>query len=286
MKPRSVTDFDERLLNAQFNDSYDRVIIPYDHKDMVVKLYDQFSTEFYGGNTDVNPFQDEGVIWDYNRKKDTPNRVVQWERLDDDNLLVTCSVWSKDDEYPSITLYEGIDFPVVSHKIEVPRFWFKFRLSDRCISDLQAYLASEEPKDVVARILTPSVQRDILNKVIYENKFELECVNVLMFVFWYANRAPERVEHDASKDEHRSKREIKEIKNHHGNINRSIPLVKKVFVIKCEKSDLQKIKRSAPDHMVHVRGHYRRYKNGKTIYINPFTKYNDKPDTHSKTYVV
>lgn len=286
MKANTVVEFDARLLNATFNDAYDRVVIPYDHKDLVVKLYDQFSAEFYDGNMTATPFQDEGVIWDYNIKKDTPNRVVQWERLDDDNLLVTCSVWSEDDEYPSITLYEGTDFPIVSHKIEVPRFWFKFRLSDRCISDLQAYLASEEPADVIKNILTPRVQRDVMQKSIYENKFELECVNILMFVFWYANRAPERVEHDASKDEHRSKREIKEIKNHHGRINRSVPLVKKVFVLKCTESDIQKIKRSAPDHKVHVRGHYRRYKNGRIIYINPFTKYNDKPDTHSKTYIV
>lgn len=286
MKVNTAVDYDEGMVNAIFNDAYDRVIIPYDHKDTIVKLYDQFSTEFYDGNKTVTPFQDEGVIWDYNMKKATPNRVVQWERLDDDNLLVTCSVWSQGDEYPSITLYEGTDFPVVSHKIEVPRFWFKFRLSDRCIYDTAAYLASEEPKDVISKILTCGVQKDVIEKAIYENKFELECVNILMFVFWYANRAPERIEHDSSKDSRRSKREIKEIKNHHGKINRSIPLVKKVFVLKCDKSDIQKIKRSAPDHMVHVRGHYRRYKNGRTIYINPFTKYNDKPDTHSKTYVV
>lgn len=286
MKANTVVDFDERLLNATFNDAYDRVVIPYDHKDLVVNLYDQFSKEFYDGNMTATPFQDEGVVLGYNTKKDTPNRVVQWERLDDDNLLITCSVRSEDDECPSITLYEGTDFPVVSHKIEVPRFWFKFRLSDRCISHLQAYLASEEPADVIKNILTPEVQRDVLEKAIYENKFELQCVNILMFVFWYANRAPERIEHDSSKDSHRSKREIKEIKNHHGKINRSIPLVKKVFVLKCDESDIQKIKRSAPDHMVHVRGHYRRYKNGRIIYINPFTKYNDKPDTHSKTYVV
>lgn len=74
MRANTAVDYDERMVNALFNDSYDRVIIPYDHKDMIVKLYDQFSIEFYDGNNTVIPFQDEGVIWDHNIKKATPNR--------------------------------------------------------------------------------------------------------------------------------------------------------------------------------------------------------------------
>ena len=275
---------DPSSIIGRFNESYDVVILPHKHKDMISKLYDEFSREFYDVGVNLIPFEDEGIIYDYNNFDDIASRVVQWEKLDDDSLLITCTVQSVLHELPTITLYEGTGFPVISHKISIPRFWFKFRLSDRCIYDLKAELSSDEHD--IAKILTSDVMRDILDKCIYENKLELECVNILMFVFWYANRIPERIEHDSSKDSHRSKREIKEIKNHHGKINRRIPLVKKVFVLKCDKSDIQKIKRSAPDHMVHVRGHYRRYKNGKTIYINPFTKYNDKPDTHSKTYVV
>lgn len=286
MKAGTVIDYDQVLVDDRFNAAYDKVIIPYDHIDTTVKLHKQFTEEYESSTMHIVPFQDEGIILDYNHPSDMPGRVVQWERISDDMLAMTCSVMSPNNEYPAITLYEGTGFPVVSHKVEVPTFWFKFKLSTRMISDLQAYIASEEPKHVIEDILTPNVQRDVLNKCIYENKFELECVGIAMFVFWYASRSPERIEHDVSKDSHRSKREIKDIKNHHGKINRKVPLVKKVYTLACTKSDLAKIKRTAPDHMVHVRGHYRRYKNGKTVYINPFTKYNDKPDTHSKTYVV
>lgn len=281
-----MIEYNGRLVDSRFNTAYDKVIIPYDHIDTILKLHKQFTEEYYSSAMHIIPFQDEGIILDYNHSSDMPGRVVQWERIDDDLLSITCSVMSPDNEYPEITLYEGTGFPVVGHKVEVPTFWFKFKLSTRMISELQCYIASEEPRHVIESILTPDVQRAVLNKCIYENEIDLDCVGLAMFVFWYASRSPERIEHDASKDEHRSKREIKEIKNHHGNINRKIPLVKKVFTLQCTKSDIAKIKRTAPDHKVHVRGHYRRYKNGRTIYINPFTKYNDKPDTHSKTYVV
>lgn len=281
-----MIEYNGRLVDSRFNTAYDKVIIPYDHIDTILKLHKQFTEEYESSTMHIIPFQDEGIILDYNHSSDTPGRVVQWERIDDDLLSITCSVMSPDNEYPAITLYEGTGFPVVGHKVEVPTFWFNFKLSTRMISDLQCYIASEEPRDVIENILTPNVQRDVVNGCIYENKFELDCVGLVMFVFWYASRSPERIEHDASKDSQRSKREIKEIKNHHGKINRKIPLVKKVFTLKCTKSDIAKIKRTSPDHKVHVRGHYRRYKNGRTIYINPFTKYNDKPDTHSKTYVV
>lgn len=278
-----------------FNDSYDTVILPYNHRHQIEKLYNEvFNAEFLDLDLKetCRPFQSEGIIYQFNHNKHDWSKKIQWECMSDTKMLVTCSVRSEYLEYPSITLYEQHSpdepiFPMKSHKISISEFWFTFDLSDRSMTDFQAQLdLNGESREFTKSYLTSSVMRDIMDKCIYDNKFEIECINVLMFVFWYSNRLPECVEHDNSRDQHRSKREIKEIKNHHGKVDRNIPLVRRTFVVRCNTSDAQKIRRSEPDHKVYVRGHYRRYKDGKQIYIKPFTKYNDKPDTHNKTYII
>ena len=194
MKSGTVADYDAALVDSRFNTAYDKVIIPYDHIDTTVKLHKQFTEEYKSATMHIVPFQDEGIILAYNHPSDMPGRVVQWERIDDDLLFITCSVMSPDNEYPAITLYEGTGFPVVSHKVEVPTFWFKFKLSTRMISDLQCYIASEEPRHVIENILTPDVQRDVLHKCIYENEFELEWqrADVRVVGFYQAGRSYSR----------------------------------------------------------------------------------------------
>ena len=266
-----------------FNDSYDKVILPYSHIDSIMKLYQEFCNDFYNTSINITPFQDEGILYRYMYDDKHWNNKVQWEKLDEHRLLVTCSCKSENQEYPSIQLYEQGTFPIVSHKIHIPEFWFIFDVLDRSMIEFKAKIDVEnENASQVSKYLTSEVMEQIMQKCIYDNKFHVECVNLIMFVFWYANTVPEKIQ--SEDDGRRSKRQVKDIKNHHGKINRYIPLVRKRFIIKCSSND--SVSKTEPDHKVYVRGHYRHYRNGKTVYIKPFTKYNDKPDTHHKTYIV
>ena len=84
----------------------------------------------------------------------------------------------------------------------------------------------------------------------------------------------------------RTRREAKRIKR---SSNAPLPLVRKVYEVK--NFDLKRLpspdgKRhyTKPDHEVAVRGYLRRYKNGKTKWIEPFTRYKDKGNKQAKIY--
>jgi len=68
-----------------------------------------------------------------------------------------------------------------------------------------------------------------------------------------------------------------------------LPLIRKTYVLQeFEATQLPSLsgKRSytKPDHEVSVRGYYRHYKNGRRVWIEPFTRYKDKGKQQAKIY--
>lgn len=83
----------------------------------------------------------------------------------------------------------------------------------------------------------------------------------------------------------RSKREAKEMRR---DISKPLPLIRKQYVIEeVDRKDLrlpdQKRTYTKPEHEVSVRGYMRHYKSGKSVWIEPFTKYKGK-DKNRKDY--
>lgn len=270
-----------------FNDSYDQVILPYKTREATHKLHDKFSKWFYDGDIHVyNPFLDEGIIYQYLHSDKYWSKKIQWEHMGDGHYLLTCAVSGENNEPLQLVLYQE-GFPLKELDTLTCSYWtMEYDMNTRVISNYEMTLSYDEKK-VPKRLYEQSdIHKNAIQELILNNDFDKSCVDIFTFVLWCALQIPEKFEHDPDKDTRRSKRQIKDTKNHHGRVDRAIPLIRKSYNVCCTLSDVKRIRRAEPDHKVHVRGHWRRYKNGSVIWIEPFTKYNDKPDIHINKYNV
>lgn len=118
------------------------------------------------------------------------------------------------------------------------------------------------------------IQQNIINII---NKFNL---SILITVLWYIATSSTRTKYIY---------EIPKVKNTDINLNKHIINVKDTKILTGTIYDLRKVKNVNTNvlnkrkegwsysHSFEVHGHYRHYKSGKVIFINPFIKGKNKP---------
>ena len=259
-----------------FNESYDRIIIR--HKD-----FDRFCDEIYPHSSDMLTtysttefFSDTGIIEIHEYSDDFISMRIQFERKDDRRLRLQVTFVDKDNRFPHMV------FPVVGD-VGLSRLEFTYDMRSHRIydKDIEMDFKSEDKlyPTYVLQHLVDTLDKTFILK--YDQDKRVACI--VLSIIWYASQSPKTV----VESHHRHHINRRGVKNK-SDMQRFIPLVKNIYIFDLDKNTniSSKVDHhwTPPSYMVHVKGHYRHLKNGKVIWINPFTKYRDKPDTHVKTY--
>ena len=115
----------------------------------------------------------------------------------------------------------------------------------------------------------------------YDNTAEKEALKyhaLMMFMKYYREeiKVERHKEHRPAK--HKKKRKTRQ----------TLPLVRRVYTVaefdkdELEKPEQAKRKYTKPEHEVSVRGHLRRYKSGKVVWIRPSVRYKGKVKQHKE----
>ncbi len=132
-------------------------------------------------------------------------------------------------------------------------------------------------------------QKEKLLKIVFEVdntdvKESIKYHALMMFAAHYE----EIVEVDEQRSVRRTRHEAKKLRKKPG---QPLNLVKKTYVVKDFSPDTlhrygEKRKYTKPDHEVQVRGYYRNTKNGKRVWVKPFSRYKDIGNKQRKEYKV
>lgn len=141
-----------------------------------------------------------------------------------------------------------------------------------------------QKKNINRRIapgISPEQQMKIDILLQYDNTAEKEALKyhaLMMFMKYYR----EEVKVERHKEHRPAKRKKKR------KTRQALPLVRRVYTVtEFDKDELEKPKQAKrkytkPEHEVSVRGHLRRYKSGKVVWIRPSVRYKGKVKQHKE----